>query len=122
MKEPKNIRIILVPVEQMERKDMENIECSSFKSRAQIVNALFHTRALYMQEKSFELRPLIMTADEFRDVSGKKVKDAFNGAMLNVRKRNSTQCYGLSEFVDEFNNQEFGGKTNKYWIGYVKLK
>jgi hypothetical protein len=122
MKEPKNIRIILVPVGQIERRDLENIEKSNFKSKAQIVNYLFNTRSSYMKEESFELKPLILTPDEFRKELAfqPKAHKSFSAAMLNVRKRK--QCYDLSEFMDEFNNEDFGGETNKYWMGYVKLK
>ncbi len=119
MKEPKNLRIVLAPVGQFERKDLENIENSSFKSKAQIVLHLFHLSDL--NNKQGDLKFAILTADEFRDVSNKKTTKAFDGAMLNINKR-STQCYDLSEFVDEYNNQEFKGNTEKYWIGYVKLK
>lgn len=118
MKEPKNLRIILVPVGQIERRDLENIVGSNFKTNADIVNALYHKHNLTSSSEKFE--PMIFTASDFRDVCGKKVKNAFDGAMLNIRKRK--QCYNLSEFMDEFNNEDFGGKTNKYWMGYVKLK
>jgi hypothetical protein len=122
MKEPKNVRIIVVPVGQMEREDLENIEYSCFTSKAQVVNYLFSIRRGYMKEENVELHPHILTASEFRTQLAFQpaVYKAFNVAMSNVRKRK--QCYNLSEFVDEFNNQEFGGETDKYWIGYVKFR
>jgi hypothetical protein len=121
MKEPKNIRIILIPVGQYERRDLENIDNSNFKSHAQIINHLFHRRRIYMNGKDFELNPLILTPSEFRKMAVfTKAHRPFNAAMANVRKRK--QCYNLSEFTDEFNNQEFGEETDGYWIGYVKLK
>lgn len=116
--EPKNIRIILIPVRQIERRDLENIENSNFRTNADIINALYHKHNISSSSENFE--PIIMTPSDFRDVSRKKVKDAFNFAMANARKRK--QCYNLSEFMDEFNNEDFGGETYKYWMGYVKLK
>lgn len=120
MKEPKNIRIILVPVEQIERRDLENIENSNFKSEAQIINCLYHKHNISSSSENFE--PHILTVDEFKRQLAfqRRAHQAFIGAMLNIRKRK--QCYNLSEFTDEFNNEEFGGETNKYWMGYVKLK
>jgi hypothetical protein len=121
MKEPKNVRIILIPVEQYERRDLEQSENSSFTSNAQIVNHLFHTRGLYMNGENFELKPLILTPSEFRKlIVFTKAHKPFNVAMANIRKRK--QCYNLSEFMDEFNNQDFGEDTDKYWMGYAKLK
>jgi hypothetical protein len=120
MKAPKNLRIILVPVGQIERRDLENIENSNFKTNADIINALYHKHNISSSEGNFE--PHILTADEFRKQLAfqRKAHDSFVGAMLNIRKRK--QCYNLSEFMDEFNNEDFGGETNKYWLGYVKLK
>lgn len=119
MKEPKNLRIVLAPIGEFERIDLESIENSAFKSKAQITLHLF--RLSDINNKHIGLNFIILTADEFRAMSNKKTKEAFDGAMLNINKR-STQCYNLSEFVDEYNNQEFKGNTEKYWIGYVKLK
>lgn len=120
MKSPKNLRIIIVPVGQIERRDLENIENSNFKTNADIINALYHKHNISSSEKNFE--PHILTADEFKKQLAfqRKAHDSFVGAMLNIRKRK--QCYNLSEFMDEFNNEDFGGETNKYWMGYVKLK
>lgn len=55
MKEPKNVRIIVVPVGQMEREDLEHIEDSCFTSKAQVVNHLFHTMKFLMMDK-FEIQ------------------------------------------------------------------
>ena len=120
MKTPKNLRIILVPVGQIERRDLENIENSNFKTNADIINALYQKHKVSSSEENFE--PHILTADEFRKQLAfqRKAHQAFSEAMLNIRKRK--QCYDLTEFMDEFNNEDFGGETNKYWLGYVKLK
>jgi hypothetical protein len=120
MKTPKNIRIILVPVGQLERRDLENMENSSFKSNAQIINALYHKHRISGREENFE--PHVLTVDEFKMQLAfqRKAHKSFVLALSNVRKR--TQCYNLSEFMDEFNNEDFGGETDKYWMGYVKLK
>jgi hypothetical protein len=119
MKEPKNLRIILVPVGQIERRDLENIESNKFKSNADIINALHQEHQISSSSEKFE--PHILTVSEFRKMTVfTKVNRSFNAAMANIRKRK--QCYNLSEFMDEFNNEDFGGETNKYWMGYVKLK
>lgn len=120
MKTPKNLRIILVPVGQLERRDLENIQNSNFKSNADIINCLYHMHRISGRDKNFE--PHILTADEFKKQLAfqRRAHNSFMGAMLNIHKRK--QCYNLSEFMDEFNNQEFGGETDKYWMGYVKLK
>ena len=119
MKEPKNLRIILVPVGQIERRDLENIESGNFKSHAQIINALYQEHQISSSSEKFE--PHILTVSEFRKMTVfTNLNRSFNAAMANIRKRK--QCYNLSEFMDEFNNEDFGGETNKYWMGYVKLK
>lgn len=122
MKEPKNLRIVLAPVGQFERRDVENIENSAFRSKVQIILHLFHIIDIFQRKGHNNNVFQILTADEFRAISNKKTKDAFDAAMLNINKRSKTQCYNLSEFVDEYNNQEFKGKTDRFWIGYVKLK
>jgi hypothetical protein len=119
MKEPKNLRIILVPVGQIERRELENIESNKFKSNADIINALHQEHQISSSSEKFE--PHILTVSEFRKMTVfTNLNRSFNAAMANIRKRK--QCYNLSEFMDEFNNEDFGGETNKYWMGYVKLK
>lgn len=121
MKEPKNVRIVLVPVGQMERKNLENVQNSNFTSKAQIFSHLRHTRSLYMNGENFELDPIILTPDEFRKlIVLTKAHKSFNLAMTNIRKKK--QCYKLTDFMDDFNNQEFGRETDNYWLGYVKVK
>ena len=119
MKEPKNLRIILVPVGQIERRELENIESNNFKTNADIINALYQKHQISSSSQNFE--PQILTVSEFRKMTVfSKANRSFNAAMENIRKRK--QCYNLSEFMDEFNDEHFGGETNKYWLGYVKLK
>jgi len=120
MKIPKNLRIVLVPVGQIERRDLENIENSNFRTNADIINALYHKHQISSSEENFE--PHILTADEFKTqlAFARKAHQSFVLALSNIRKRK--QCYDLSEFMDEFNNESFGGETDKFWMGYVKLK
>jgi hypothetical protein len=113
MKAPKNLRIILVPVGRTNRGDLEDIENKQFSSKNQLARTLCQIAGEATSE--------ILTPDEFRKlIVFTKAHRPFNGAMLNIRKRK--QCYDLSEFMDEFNNQEFGDDTDKYWMGYVKLR
>jgi hypothetical protein len=120
MKEPKNLRIILVPVGQIERRDLENIESNKFKSNADIINALHQEHQISSSSEKFE--PHILTVSQFSTQLAFQptAHKAFTTAISNIRKRK--QCYDLSEFMDDFNNQEFGGETDKFWMGYVKLK
>jgi len=120
MKTPKNLRIILIPVGQIERRDLEGIENSNFKTNADIINCLYHKHQISSSEENFE--PHILTASEFKTQLAfkRKAHESFVLALSNIRRRK--QCYNLSEFMDEFNSQEFGGDTDKFWMGYVKLK
>ena len=118
MKIPKNIRIILTPVGQSERGDLEHIEGLKFNSQ----NALAKKLKVIVGEDKFE----ILTTEEFKTKCAfTKAANSFITALENNSKRQrhtSKDCYDLSEFMDDFNNQEFGGDTDKYWMGYVKLK
>jgi hypothetical protein len=113
MKEPKNIRIILVPIGTSDRGDLEFIENQKFNSK----NLL----AKYLKKCAGEDTSEILTISEFKKKCAfSKASNSFDLAIFNIRKRK--QCYDLSEFMDDFNNQEFGGDTDKFWMGYVKLK
>lgn len=114
MKEPKNIRIVLVPVETSNRKDLEEIENSMFSSK----NSL----AKYLCIIAGEATSTILTVAQFRTQLAFQptAHKAFNVAIENLQKRK--QCYKLTDFMDDFNNMEFGRETDEFWMGYVKLK
>ena len=114
MKEPKNIRIVLVPVGRSNRGDLEIIENSKFSSKSTLNRRL----CIIAGESTYES----LTVSQFRTELAFQPTafKAFNVAVSNLRKRK--QCYKLTDFMDDFNNQEFGGETEKYWMGYVKLK
>lgn len=109
----KNIRIILTPVDTSNRGDLEDIENQIFNSK----NTLVKKMAIICRENDAQ----ILTAEEFKKtlVFNKGYKH-FESAMSNMRKRK--QCYKLTDFMDDFNNQEFGGDTDHFWMGYVKVK
>lgn len=114
MKEPKNIRIILVPIGTSNRGDLEQIENSKFNSK----NALAKRLCIIAGEATSN----VLTVSQFSTQLAFQptAHKAFTTAISNIRKRK--QCYDLSEFMDDFNNQEFGGDTDKFWMGYVKIK
>ncbi|MBP7845890.1 MAG: hypothetical protein KA007_00450 [Candidatus Pacebacteria bacterium] len=113
MKQSDKIRIILTPVVQSNRGDLEDIENSTFNSN----NSLAKKIAIIVGESSGE----ILTISEFKKKCAfSKASNSFDLAVFNLRKRK--QCYKLTDFMDDFNNQEFGGETEKFWMGYVKLK
>lgn len=114
MKEPKNIRIILTPIGQSNRGDLEKIENSTFNNKNSLVKHLCIIAG--------EANSNVLTVNEFKMQLAfqSTAHKAFTTAVSNIRKRK--QCYDLSEFMDDFNNQEFGGDTDKFWMGYAKLK
>jgi hypothetical protein len=108
----KALKIILIGVEgyELDRKDAEHIQGETFTSEA-----LARTKLI---NKSFPIDTdvRILTPDEFKKTYSKKVVKAFDIALANEGK---SQCYNLNEFMDEFNNQDFGGKTDKDWFTYI---
>ncbi len=114
MKNPKeNIRIILTPVDQSDRTDLELIENKRFNSESQLNRHICQI----IGESTGE----ILSISEFKKKCVfNKANKSFDLAIANLRKRK--QCYKLTDFMDDFNNQEFGDDTDKYWMGYVKLK
>lgn len=114
MKKPQeNIRIILTPVGQSNRKDLELIENKRFNSESQLNRQVCQI----IGESTGE----ILTVSEFKKKCAfNKANKSFNLAIENLLKRK--QCYKLTDFMDDFNNQEFGEDTENYWMGYVKLK
>lgn len=112
-KAPKNLRIILIPVGNTNRHDLEDIEGRQFSSENQV--------ARYLGITVGTSKGQILTPDEFRRMTVfTKAQDLFDTAMENIRK--IKKCYDLSEFMDDFNNQEFGEDTDKYWMGYVRVR
>jgi hypothetical protein len=115
MKEPKNIRIILAPVcgggRTVSRPVLEQIENTRFNNHNDIMDYLSHNSPIGVK---------ILTADEFRKKLTKVPLSWFNIAMSNVLKKK--QCYKLSDFMDEYNDQVWDGKTEDFWMGYVKVK
>lgn len=74
-----------------------------------------------MNGEPFELNIELLTVSSFRrKCVFTKAAKPFETAIANIRKKK--QCYNLSEFMDDFNNQEFGEDTDKYWMGYVRFK
>ena len=108
----KALKIILIGVEgyDLERKDAEHIQGQTFTTealaRTKLINKAFPIDT--------EIR--ILTPDEFKKTYSKKVTKSFDIALANEDK---SQCYNLSEFMDEFNNQEFGRKTDDNWFTYI---
>jgi hypothetical protein len=114
MKEPKNIRIVLTPIGQSNRGDLELIENDKFNSK----NSLARKIKQIVGEDNFK----VLTVAQFRTELAfqPKAYKSFATAITNLYMRK--QCYKLTDFMDDFNNQEFGGETDKFWLGYVKLK
>jgi glutathione peroxidase-family protein len=113
MKTPNNIRIILTPVGSSERTDLENIENKQYSSKTTLAKALM----VMLGEHSAK----VLTVGEFsKECAFTNAHKSFNQAISNHRKK--TQCYKLTDFMNDFNNQEFGEETEKYWMGYVKVK
>ena len=113
MKDPKSIRIILTPVKNTDRHQLEDIEGRQFSSENQVARYLGITIGTSQGQ--------ILSPDEFRKMAVfTKAQERFDTAIQNFRKRK--QCYDLSEFMDDFNNQEFGEDTDKYWMGYVRVR
>ena len=109
----KNIRIILTPVGQSERGDLERIENAKFSSPKKLSRDI----AVIVGESTGQ----ILTVSEFsKKCVFSKAQKSFDLAIENLRKRK--QCYKLTDFMDDFNNQDFGGETDGFWMGYVKLK
>ena len=112
-KAPKNLRIILIPVGNTNRHDLEDIEGRQFSSENQV--------ARYLGITVGTSKGQILTPDEFKkELVFTEIDKPFQKAISNIRKRK--QCYDLSEFMDDFNNQEFGEDTDKYWMGYVRVR
>lgn len=109
----KALKIILIGVEgyDLERKDAEHIQGQTFTSEA-----LARTKLI---NKAFPIDTdvRILTPDEFKKVYSKKVAKAFDIALS--YEGDKGQCYNLNEFMDEFNNQEFGRKTDDNWFTYI---
>lgn len=113
MKQSEKIRIILTPVGQSNRKDLESIENETISSKRQLSKKL----QIIVGEHNFE----VLTISEFKKKCVfSKASNSFDLAILNLPKRK--QCYKLTDFMDDFNNQEFEGETDGFWMGYVKLK
>lgn len=114
MKEPKKIRIVLIPVGRTNRGDLEKIENSMFSSKSTLNRHL----CIIVGEAT----SIVLTVAQFRAQLAFQptAHKAFNVAIENLHKRK--QCYKLTDFMDDFNNQEFGGETEGFWMGYVKLK
>jgi len=113
----KNIRIILLSVAgyDLDKQDLERIQGEKFTHRALAQYELFN-RAF-----PCDTEVKVMTPAEFKDFHSrsKKINKDFDIAM----KCMGTHCnYGLSEFMDDYNNQIYKGKTEKYWFGYVQVK
>lgn len=113
MKLQNNIKIILTPVGSSNRGDLENIENNKYSSK--------RTLAKTLKIICGEAVAKVLTVEEFsKELAFSPARKPFLLALSNIRKRN--QCYKLTDFMDEFNNQDFGGETDKYWLGYVKIK
>ena len=108
----KTLKIILIGVEgyDLERKDAEHIQGQTFTTEA--------FNQAYRVNKAFPLDSNIrtLTPDEFKKTYSKKVAKSFDIALANEGK---SQCYNLSEFMDDFNNQDFGRKTDDNWFTYI---
>lgn len=77
-----------------------------------------------MDDSSFppKLAIQVLTIDQFRTISKEenKVLRSFDLAIENLPKSaTSSQFYSMSEFIDDYNNQNFRGETDKYWITYI---
>lgn len=113
MKHLNNIRIILTPVDKSDRKILELIENEKFSSKKAL--------AKHLDLELGESVAKILNVSEFQTtLAFTNASNSFRIALQNARKRK--QCYKLTDFMDDFNNQEFGKDTDKYWMGYVRLK
>lgn len=112
MKLQKNIRIILAAVgANLDRTDLEHIEGKTYSSNNAIIKEL----------ESNPETTKILTAEEFlKELPFTQMRKPFLLAMENNRRKK--QCYKLTDFMDDFNNQEFGAETDKFWFGVVKMK
>lgn len=134
MKTPKNLRIILFPIGgTLERDDAESIENDEFKKETlakELAKALncpianISSPWIKTAKSKKEIVPIgdsaiVMTADDFFDTQSKKVRASFEKAIENIGKEN---CYSLSDFSIDYNDEIFGGKTGNYWMTYIKLK
>ena len=115
MSAPKKLRIILLPVGKTDRKELERIENDMYSSELKLrthLSQLFDCGTINYK---------VLTADEFKkELVFTAIYKPFQKAISNIRKRK--QCYDLSEFMDDFNNQEFGEETDAYWMGYVRVR
>ena len=121
MKAPKNIRILLFPVGgKLDRTYAEQIEDTKFGKNKLIPELC---KEAGCQTTDLLQHVIIMSADDFYDSAQKNVKPRFEQAVSNIRRRNKThkQSYKLSDFMDEYNNQDFKGNTEKYWMTYIKF-
>lgn len=120
MNTPKNIRIVVLPVSgTLGREYLESIENQNFKNVAAIVFDAHAKSAEHENHNWRGVRPY--TVEEFsKQLAFSSAHKSFQLAISNHRKRK--QCYKLTDFMDDFNNQEFGRETDNYWIGYVKVK
>lgn len=119
MKEPKNLRIVLVPVGlPCDGRIINKLDGEKFKSKGHLQHHLFN-EFLKDESKPHDLAIEILTADEFRQFfKSKKLLDSFDGAMMTPKKR---RAMAVNEFMSDFNGQLFKGKTEDYWISYVKI-
>lgn len=117
MKTQKNIRIILTPVDKTERKDLENIENQVFKSVKRLEQEV---DTIFNGDNPNKAMIHILTIDEFRKHTAfTDIVKSFNLAVSNIRKRK--QCYKLTDFMDDFNNDEFKDNASNFWMGYVRV-
>ena len=120
MKTTKNFKIVLIPVGlQCDQKVAGHLENLEFKNMAALQYQLFHQ--FFKDETKPAALPIeILTVEEFKEKNklATRVIKALDIALSNGL---SPYGYNMSEFMDEYNNQVFAGKTDNYWLVYVRV-
>jgi hypothetical protein len=112
-----SLRIILLSVAgyDLDRQDLERIQGEKFTSEA-LARTTFINGAF-----PFDTEVKILTASEFKKFHSrsKRINKDFD---LALKYENTKHNYGLSEFMDDYNDEMYKGKTKDYWFGYIEIQ